>query len=157
MKTKQIGFTRALACAIILAIPLAAFGRLMKNWSYQEMFDQADLVVVAKPVSTADTAERAILPNITPDVHVVGVETKFEIRLVMKGGKDIRTLTLHHYRLDDPKTAMMNGPELAVFDRDDYHKYLLFLKKEADGRYAPVSGQTDPAVFSISKLEGAAQ
>ena len=59
MKTKQFGLSRGLACAIILAIPLAAFGRLrlVKGWSYQEMFDQADLVVVAKPVSTTNTTE----------------------------------------------------------------------------------------------------
>ena len=75
----------------------------------------------------------------------------------MKGGKDIRTLVLHHYRLEDPKTAVWNAPALAAFDPNDYHKYLLFLKKEADGRYAPVSGQTDPTMFSIIKLEGAEQ
>lgn len=157
MKIKQLGFARALACAFIFAVPLVAFGRLMKSWSYQEMFDQADLVVVAKPVSTTDTAEKAVLPDVAPDVHVMGVETKFEIKLVMKGDKDVRALTLHHYRFEDTQKMMINMPNLATFDPKDYHKYLLFLKRETDGRYAPVSGQTDPATFSIIKLEGAAQ
>ncbi len=157
MKTKQFGLCRALACAIILTIPLAAFGRLVKSWSYQEMFDQADLVVVAKPVSTKDTAEKAVLPDITPDVPFVGIETKFDVQLVMKGGKDVRRFTLHHYRLEHPTTILGDGPALAAFDPNDNHKYLLFLKKEADGRYVPVAGQTDPAIFCVIKLEGMAQ
>jgi len=52
---------------------------------------------------------------------------------------------------------MFNGPSLASFDAKEHTRYLLFLHREADGRYSPVSGQTDPAFFSAVKLEGIAQ
>jgi hypothetical protein len=157
MKTKRLGFARALVCALMIAIPLAALGRLMQSWSCQQMFDQSDLVAIAKPLSTTDTTEKTVLPNIAPDIHVVGVETKFEVRLVTKGDTDTHSFTLHHYRLEDTKMRMMNAPMLAAFDPNENHRYLLFLKKEADGRYAPVSGQTDPDGFSIIKLGGFVQ
>jgi len=35
--------------------------------------------------------------------------------------------------------------------------YLMFLVAEPDGRHAPVTGQTDPATFSILEARGFAQ
>ena len=145
------------AIFLILASAFSAQARLMRTWSYQELFDQADLVVIAKPVSTQETTERATLPNISPDVHVVGLSTEFDICVVMKGDNRVKKATLHHYRLADPKELMMNGPNLASFDPKQYARFLLFLHREPDGRYAPVSGQTDPALFSVLKLEGIAE
>ena len=129
----------------------------MKSWSYQELYDQSDLVVIAKPISTQDTTEKATLPNISPEVPVVGLSTEFDVSLVMKGDKSAKKATLHHYRLAAPKQLMINGPSLASFDLKQPMHYLLFLHREADGRYSPVSGQTDPALFSVVKLEGVAQ
>ena len=129
----------------------------MKSWSYQELYDQSDLVVIAKPISTQDTTEKATLPNISPDVHVIGLSTEFDISLVMKGDNISKKTTLHHFLLADPKQLMINGPRLASFDPKQHTRYLLFLHREADGRYSPVSGQTDPASVSIVKLEGIAQ
>ena len=142
---------------LILTTAHLAHARLMRSWSCQELYDQADLVVIAKPVSTQDTAEKATLPNIAPNVHVVGLSTEFEISVVMKGDKSMKKATLHHYRLADPKQLMMNGPSLASFDSKQPARFLLFLHRETDGRYSPVSGQTDPTLFSILKLEGIAQ
>ena len=62
---------RTIAVFLLLATALLAQARLMKSWSYQELYDQSDLVVIARPISTHDTSEKATLPNISPDVHVV--------------------------------------------------------------------------------------
>lgn len=35
---------------------------------------------------------------------------------------------------------------LVQFDVKARHKYLLFLKREANGRYVSVTGQTEPAI-----------
>ncbi len=129
----------------------------MRTWSYQELYDQADLVVIAKPVSTQETAEKSTLPNIAPAVRVIGLSTEFDISLLMKGDKSVKKAVLHHYRLADPKQLMMNGPNLACFDPKQPTRFLLFLHREADGRYSPVSGQTDPTLFSVLKLEGVAE
>ena len=128
----------------------------MRSWTYQELYDQADLVVVGKPVSTEDTAEKAVLHPIAPDVHVVGLSTAFEISVVMKGEKSAKRCVLHHYRLEDPTQSIADGPRLAAFDPKQNTRFLLFLHREDDGRYSPVSGQTDPALFSVLMLYGAA-
>ena len=142
---------------LILTAALLAQARKMRCWSYQEVYDQADLVVIAKPISTQDASEKAVLPNISPDVHVVGLSTEFATSVVMKGDKSLKKCVLHHYRLTNPKEMMINGPMLASFDPKQQPRFLLFLHQEADGRYAPVSGQTDPTMFSVQNLEGAAQ
>src|SRR2546427_8348483 len=139
----------------ILTVALLRQAREMTSWSYQELYDQADLVVIAKPISTQDASEKAVLPNISPDVHVVGSSTEFAISVVMKGDKSLKKCALHHYRLTNPKEMMINGPMLASFDPEQHTRFLLFLHREADGRYSPVSGQTDPTLFSVQKLEGA--
>ena len=131
---------RITAILLILATALLAQARIMRTWSYQELYDQSDLVVVAKPVSTQETAEKATLPDIAPDVHAVGLATEFDISVVMKGDKSVKKATLHHYRLADPKQLMMNGPSLASFDPKQHTRFLLFLHREPDGRYSPVSG-----------------
>ena len=148
---------RIITGLLILTAALSAQAREMRSWSYQELYDQADLVVIAKPISTQDASEKAVLPNISPDVHVVGLSTEFAISVVMKGDKRLKKCVLHQYRLTNPKEMMNNGPMLASFDPKQHTRFLLFLHREADGRYAPVSGQTDPTLFSVQKLEGAAQ
>lgn len=148
---------KILACLLIVTAALLVQARTMRTWSYQELYDQADLVAIAKAISTQDITEEAVLPNIAPDVHVVGLSSEFDISVVMKGDRSIKKATLHHYRLDDPKQLVMNGPNLATFDPKQHTRFLLFLHREADGRYSPVSGQTDPTLFSVVKLEGVAQ
>ena len=148
---------RIITGLLILTAALLAQARGMRSWSYQELYDQADLVVIAKPISTQDTAEKAVLPNFSPDLHVVGLSTAFDISVVMKGDKSLKKCVLHHYRLANPKEMRDNGPMLASFDPKQHTRFLLFLHREADGRYSPVSGQTDPTLFSVQKLEGAAQ
>jgi hypothetical protein len=151
MKRIIIGF-------LLTVTPLLAQARMMHSWSYQQLYDRADLVAVARPVSTSDTTEKATLSDVTPEAPVVGLSTEFEIRLVMKGEKNLGKLVLHHYRLQDPpKQWPQDGPDLVSFDPTQHRCYLLFLRREADGRYAPVAGQTDPAMFGIIKLEGFAQ
>ena len=130
---------------------------LMYAWSYQEMFDKADLVVIARPLWNKDTDERTKLPGTGQVVPLVGVNTGFEVRVVLKGDKHLKDFTLHHYRLAEPEVAIINGPVLVDFDTKAPRCYLMFLIKEADGRFAPATDQTDPGAFSIIKLESSAE
>src|SRR5438552_18751685 len=109
MKTIITGF-------LILAAALLAQAREIRSWTYQELYDQADLVVIAKPISTQDASEKAVLPNISPDVHVVGLSTEFATSVVMKVDKSLKKCVLHHYRLANPKEMMDRRPTLASFD-----------------------------------------
>lgn len=123
------------------------------------MFDKADLVAIATVGSSKDTAERTILPNYSPPLKVVGVVTEFESRLILKGYKKIAKFRLHHYRYQsaDDEDAVANTPELVKITSDQRATFLLFLVRESDGRYAPVTGQTDPAIFSVLQLRGGAE
>ena len=49
---------------------------------------------------------------------------------------------------------MVDGPNLLHFDSSGEYSgdYLLFLVRESDGRYAPASGQVDPAITSVQVL-----
>jgi hypothetical protein len=149
-------FSLAIGSLLVLAATtFAAEARLIDVRSFRELEKMADIIVVAKPVSTKDTAEQTVLPHIAPDVHVVGLSSEFEVSLVLKGDKSLMKLVVHHYRLANPKQRMGNAPDLAAFDPTESTRYLLFLQRESDGRYAPFD-QVDPAWTSILALEGTA-
>src|SRR5262249_60866198 len=82
----------------------------------------------------------------------VGVETKFRIGGVLKGNKNLKEVTMHHYRVKELAKVGIDDPHLLFFNPEDKTEFLLFLVREADGRYAPTSGQTDPALYSVRSL-----
>lgn len=154
-----------LAGALVLAATAMLDARLMRSWSYQELLDQSDLVVIAAPTGTSDTPEQIDLPGIAVagadnqprGLPVIGVETRFRVSAVLKGGKALTQFVLHHYREARPEAVSSNGPALVAFDPVKTGSFLLFLVREADGRYAPTSGQTDPGFFAVHPLGGIAQ
>jgi hypothetical protein len=137
--------------------------RLGYAWSYQEMFDKAELVVIAQPIHTKDTTETNSLPGINPSAKFRGLSTEFQINAVLKSGQTNALtrgtkITFHHYRFNNPAELVINGPVLVEFTPEKsgaFQSYLLFLVKKADGRYAPVTGQVDPDI-SVLKLDGRA-
>jgi hypothetical protein len=141
---------------LMFCVPRTMSARIVKPWTYQEMFDKADLVVIAEVLSTKGTEERSALQDLDPHVAVIGVVTEFKSRLMIKGSQSTKTFQLHHYKFqsDDDKLAA-NSPDLVEIS-GQHQVFLLFLIKEREGRYAPVTGQTDPGLFSILELPGAA-
>jgi hypothetical protein len=142
--------------AVALSVALGDFvsARLMYDWTYEELFSKSDFVVIAEPISaTHDKDERTILPELEPSVPAIGVVTDFQTLRVLKGQKHDR-FVLHHYRLPESDVAIINGPVLVAFNPGphDHRAYLLFLVRERDGRFAPVSGQTDPGASSVKQL-----
>ena len=147
-----------LMLALLVAVPSVAFGRIRQVWTYDRMRNESDLVVNATPVSSTFLEEKVSLPNLSPVTHVVGVETKLEIRLVFKGESKEKNISLHHYALQNPADGRVRGaPQLVSFDPKQHTSYLMFLKHEANGRYVPVTGQTDPGADCIIKLDSGAQ
>ena len=150
-----------LASAIFSCTASQSQARLMSVLSYQELLDKSDLVVIAAPLTrTADTTERAFLPNIFRQdkdgkqiqIGAIGVETAFKSAAVLKGDKTVEQFVLHHYREAEPPDVELNGPFLVSFDPSHPGFYLLFLIRETDGRFAPAGGQTDPGFRAISAL-----
>ena len=153
MRFVTLTFVAMLAC---LASPV--LGRALRVLTYQDLFDQADLVVVATPIGqTVDTREEFTLPisqvdanGNTGPVRCIGVETAFGVSAVLKGHPATRELILHHYR-QAGSVPSVNGTMLVRFDGARW-SYLLFLIREPDGRYAPVGGQVDPGFNAITRL-----
>ena len=93
-------------CQILLATAFLALStgsiaaRTVRLWSYQELFDKSDLVLIATPTGTSDTKEHIDLPGFTGE-HVVGVETKFSVSALLKGDPAQKEILLHHYRPAD--------------------------------------------------------
>jgi hypothetical protein len=117
------------------------------------MFDKADLIVIAQVFETQDTAKSSTILTL----NAIEVVTDFRTHLVLKGDKNIKTFQLRHYKLANlsDEETIANGPNFVEFSRK-HAQCLLFLVKERDGRYAPVTGQEDPALHSVLELPGTA-
>ena len=133
---------------------------LVGGRSFEEMLREADLVVVATAMETRETAERSKLIDIdkldtsAPKLlqeEVIGVETHFVVRVALKSSEPINKFVLHHYKLHAPE-EMENGPQLLEIPERRHATFLMFLRKEKDGRFAPFTGQFDPAVLSIFEI-----
>jgi hypothetical protein len=139
-----------LTTAFLLGLTGIVAARAVRIWPYQELLEKSDLVVLATPTATSDTKEHIDLPGFVGE-HVIGVETGFAVSAVLKGDKALRHFVFHHYRTTDGSNIphVPNGPTFVSFDpvanpTIPPRTFILFLLREADGRYAPVVGQTDP-------------
>jgi hypothetical protein len=151
-----------LTLLISLFVLAEAHARIHRFWSYDALNTNATLVVVATPTNVSETSEVAALPDIVTvhsdgtkePVMGSGVETTFQILTVLKGESTTKTLVLHHYKevKKEGELGDYGGPQLVSFEPKDKKRYLMYLQKEADGRYVAVSGQTDPvdAIKQIS-------
>ena len=144
-------FPRFFAAVLLLASTGIVGARVVRMWSDQELFDKSELVVLATPTTSNDTKEHGGHPN-RDGQPVIGVETTFEVSAVLKGEKAIKDLILHHYRPD--KMELPNAPTFLAFDIKAKRTFRLFLVRQADGRYAPVAGQTDPdmSIRPVTKI-----
>ncbi len=138
-----------------LLLAFEAHARLIQGGTYDTLNDKATLIVIAVPTKVVETSELAALPNITTvyadgkrePVMGKGVETSFKVLTVLKGDRGIKQLILHHFALAAAQAD--RGPLLVSFKPEDKKQFLMFLQKEADGRYVAVSGQTDPQVSIV--------
>jgi hypothetical protein len=145
-----------LASLVIVAGPAEA--RLHRGWNYAELMKTADLVVIATPRATTNTGKLEELPDISEmdasgkksKVMAERLETELDVTVVMKGapldtkGKATTKIVLHHARDYPANKPSVNGPGYVLFDPKEKRQYVMFLVREPDGRYAAVSGQTDP-------------
>jgi hypothetical protein len=135
----------------LISTTFVADARPIQLLSFRELCKWADLIVVAKPISSKDTGEQTVLAHIAPDISVFGLSTEFEVSVTLKGDTTLKKIAVHHYRMAISGQVMMNGPTLASFDPKESVRYLLFLRREPDGRYAS-SDQVDPGLTSMLKL-----
>jgi hypothetical protein len=115
--------------------------RIFRQPSDEELLSKSDLVVIATPIETHDTAEHVDDAFGFKGESVVGVETRFTVTTVLKGDRSLKELILFHYRFD--KGSVINGPMLVDFDAKQKKAFRLYLIRLPDGQYAPTAGQMD--------------
>jgi hypothetical protein len=125
-----------------------SLARQLEDWPFDKLFKHADLVVIAKAISTAEAGKD--IKDKPPEDFLKPILTTLEVVQVIKGEHRGDELVVFHYRLEVPKGGIGNGPLLIQFHRGRRRSgrlppdYMLFLKKRQDGRYEAVSGQYDP-------------
>jgi len=153
-----IRFSCVVAGLLLISNAIVA-ARGVRLWSYQELLDRSDLVVIATPIATDDTKEVTAFPGFEGE-RFIGVQTRFAVSAFLKGDKTLTNLVLHHYRAPHGTSSsrLPNGPTFVSFaPRTSAERaYILFLVREIDGRYAPAAGQVDPAL-SVRELVGVAE
>ena len=159
-----------------LLLASSASARQIENWSYERLFEEADVVLIARPVRTVP-ADVTWTETLFDKQLFAGVSTQLRVIATVKGATP-KTLNVIHYKLVDPKTRINDGPAFVTFlttpiSLDVHHikpternslvpvqqrlsetsppEYLLFLKQRSDGDYEAVSGQLDPA-FSVRAM-----
>jgi len=118
----------------------------MAMQSYSNMFERADVVVIATPLATQKSKAELTLeveqPKSVTDL-ITTVDTKFQIAYVLKGTVDTNTIRLLHLNRKDKN--LVPGPFGAVgtffvdFETKENKRqsFLLFMKKRKDGTYCP--------------------
>lgn len=160
-----------LAVSLVLCLG-TTWARLVPDWPYEKLFAESDLVVIAEPMLCCDSKDVFERPDHSKDDYT-GMNSTFEIRSVLKGSPQMKKCSVLHFRYSDKVGAISNGalfvrfrltgrsfkglivPEnkegpphagVQVYRSEAKPDYLLFLKRRADGRYEPVSGQYDAAL-----------
>ena len=145
--------------------PISANARVAHNMPIAQQEKQADLIAIGSPISTKETSEVFTFPyakaiifdpktktKVISDVTGSGIETTFQALAVLKGPPQIETFVFHYYRQHydsqissrTSEVHEINGSNSVSFDTTKGDCYLMFLKKDADGNYVAVAGQTDP-------------
>ena len=158
-----------------LFIPSISFSRQVEDWSYECLFKESDLVVIAHVQAWGATDEEWN-EKFFDKVRFEGAKTIFGASFVLKGDPPL-CIWLNHFRYKESAVRYNDGPGLIAFLKElllvklkstknkknkleqlgvglrkiSQPEYLLFLKKRKDGTYEPVSGQLD-ASFSVRAM-----
>jgi hypothetical protein len=153
MEYRNLAMKKLLLIASLGLYGTVAFARPVAHWPYDKLTAEADVIVIGTPISVRDTVEKTTVPglqgvgpdNVGRPIPAIGVETTFELLAVLKGEKSMKKLAFHHLREAEKQDRhQVNGPGLVAFDPKEKKRFLLFLRRESDARYSPLTGQTDP-------------
>jgi hypothetical protein len=140
---------KIILCLALVAFNFSSHARILQPLSNVELMAASDLVVVGRPIETKDLNETNSLGFSSTKLfqsRFRGVETTFKVSEILKGTPASDQIVLHHYRFETEWGSPPNGPTLMEFRPGNTNEYLLYLKDDGANRYAPTSGQIDPAL-----------
>jgi len=133
---------------LLSILSLMVFARAIRPWTEDEMRNASDLIMVGTVAKVTDLDETNT--TLWYGFEFRGVETTFNVSKVLKGKISDHEIVLHHYRFT--KYTPKNGPSFLNLVVNATNQYLLYLAKDGTNRFAPVSGQIDPAVDAVKEL-----
>jgi|TARA_B110000495_G_scaffold203811_1_gene229702 hypothetical protein len=160
MRIIHLGFASLImaVCAVCFATalqPNMKTGRLIEDWPYAKLFETAETVVIARPVSNNDSDARSN-DNLWK-IEFRGVDTAFEVSSILKGKANAKII-VSHFKLP-PDAMVEDGPLHSSFRTKPLNlemrhvkmvlpvpEYMLFLKLNANGNYELITGYTDPSL-----------
>ena len=128
--------------AIAVVFPLTSSARIIRLQSYEELYQQADLVAIVELQSVSRSKET--MPGHTDPNRFEGKVARLAVGLVLKGDADIKTINFLHFAYTH--LAELNGANFISFHDAKKHHYLVFLKKDKKGNLVPVTGHYDAAL-----------
>jgi hypothetical protein len=135
---------------LLVALSITAFARFFRVWTAAEMQKASDLIVVGTVSQVRDLNETNTV--LWPGWRFPGVETSFTVSKVLKGDFTNHTVVLHHYRFDH--VIPPNCPCFVILSPTNTNQFLLYLVRDGTARFAPVSGQLDPAADAVRIYTG---
>jgi hypothetical protein len=138
---------KSIPSVLLLLVGISAFARIVHIWTEAEMQKAAQLVVVGTVANVRDLDETNTV--LWPSCKFVGVEATFTVSKVLKGDFTNRTVRLHYYRFDPLHFCPPNGRSFIDLTSTETNQFLLYLVSDGAARYAPVSGQLDPALDAV--------
>lgn len=171
MMTLRFGTLAVLLASVACPLPYL-HARKIENWTYEQLFEASDVVVIAKFQTSKDSTDR--FADNPWEIKFIGVNSTFHVLHRIKGKDIAKELTMLHYRLPDGKLIQdgplflrfqevesirlqmlklkqMNGIPHAEQVLLEKPEYLLFLKKRKDGRFELVSGPID-AIHAVKTI-----
>jgi hypothetical protein len=149
--------TTGLVCGLMSGSTPDATAQIGYLWTYDELLQKADVVVIARCLATLDAGNQLSQAGLP----IVQMHTRFQLEAILKTtGQNPGGLRpefrLRHYRLDTERWRRDHPPEpglpppglvsadIGALALLEGRSYLLFLTKSADGLYEPLSGHTFP-------------
>ena len=139
----------AITACLVLANAFSASARPVRIWYPNELWEKADLVVIATAEASQDEYK---VENAKADTWVP-VLTKFDVQAVLKGELEKKSVlekvsvTVRHNRyygkMADGRFVIA-GPGFVEFNPKAKNQYLIFLAGKPGGAYEPLTGQYDP-------------
>ena len=138
--------------ALLLSATVSASAQVGYDWTYEELMEKADAVVIAECDAARDTGRRREHPVLKPGLPVTEWQAAFRVEAILKAQTSEPigpTVRLRYYRLDWAKWQRAN-PGLGLVNAGSYlllapkSHYLLFLTRSPDGVYEPLSGHAFP-------------
>jgi hypothetical protein len=169
MRSVSFQSVRVLLVAIVAASFCASAGnaRITRHWTWDDLYAESDFVGIVVPVANEPVDEKLTLKLVHGQLTLPAVNTRFRVEMALKhpSSEPLKEVTVLHFSETFESLEVANGPSLVNFPVGpvEYEKktlkdkkviaeihmgktdplYLAFLKRRADGRYEPTSGQED--------------